>query len=99
MNHFKRNKLFNAIYWQVRAFAPPSQYQFTRRVLITAERFSSCTMDPDNLIGSLKPVIDGLRHCGVIEDDTEKHVRIGEIKQIKSKAGAACLFVYVSPDE
>ena len=103
----KRNGLFRDIYWQVhaglhrRSDGPDCwrlREPFAGRVVITAERFSRGKLDPDNLIGSLKPVIDGLRHCGVIEDDTAQHVRLGEIEQVYT-TGAPYLVVNVSPDD
>ena len=98
MNWHKRHKIFLDIYWQVRTCVRYGGDTFTRRVLITAERFSRGKLDPDNLIGSLKPVIDGLRHCGVIADDTAQHVRLGEIDQVYT-TGAPYLVVNVSPDD
>jgi len=38
--------------------------------------------DEDNFIASLKPVIDGLRHANIIEDDTPKHLKINPHKII-----------------
>ena len=56
-------------------------------VTITGTRYGKQPLDPDNLIGSLKPVIDALVSCNCLEDDTEKHVSIGEIKQKKLPKG------------
>lgn len=41
---------------------------------LTLTRRSDKQPDEDNLMASWKPVIDGLRACGVIEDDSPKHV-------------------------
>ena len=56
-------------------------------VTISGTRWGKQRLDPDNLIGSLKPVIDALRWAMVIDDDTEKHVSIGAIKQRKLPKG------------
>lgn len=37
-------------------------------------RESPRKLDPDNFIGGLKVVIDGLKDCGLIEDDTTEHI-------------------------
>ena len=42
-------------------------------------------LDPDNLIGSLKPVIDALVWSQVLIDDTEQYLAIGKIRQEKLK--------------
>ena len=99
MSYFKRHRIFLDIYWQVCGSLRYRQLSFSGRVAITAERFSRRKLDPDNLIGSLKPVIDGLRHCGVIADDTDKYVRLGAIRQAGLNKGVAYLVVHVSPDE
>lgn len=41
---------------------------------LTLTRRSDKEPDADNLMASWKPVIDGLRVCGVIVDDSPKHV-------------------------
>lgn len=39
-------------------------------------------LDTDNLAGGTKYFTDALRQCGVIADDTPKHIQL-EVKQIK----------------
>ena len=68
------------------------------KVVIQAERYAPRKLDPDNFIGSLKPVIDGLWVCGAIKDDTEKYVRIGICKQHKVKRTEERLVVTISPE-
>ena len=60
---------------------------FPFQVKITGTRWGKQKLDPDNLIGSLKPVIDALVWNKVLQDDTEKHVFIGAIKQRKLPKG------------
>ena len=57
------------------------------KVTITGTLWGKQPLDPDNLIGSLKPVIDALVRGQVLIDDTEKHISIGEIKQKKLPKG------------
>jgi len=55
--------------------------QDTRRhVTVSSYRVRLC--DPDNLC--VKPFIDGLRYCGVINDDTTNHITI-TVQQFKVK--------------
>lgn len=42
---------------------------------ITVLRFSTKTLDYDNLIASLKPYIDGIKNAGIIKDDSWKYIR------------------------
>lgn len=49
-----------------------------RSVTVSSYRVRLC--DPDNLC--VKPFIDGLRYCGVIEDDTSNDI-ILEVRQFK----------------
>lgn len=39
-------------------------------------RYSSVEPDPDNLAASFKPVIDGLREAGIIENDRSANVAL-----------------------
>ena len=88
-HHMSRSRINNRIYLEVLAEV---RSQVTHKELplwggapvrITGTRYSRWPLDPDNLIGSLKPVIDGLRHCGAIMDDTSEQVTIGEIRQMR----------------
>lgn len=49
---------------------------------ITVKRFSARTLDPDNLVGGLKPMIDALVHIGLLQNDTKLKLRHGEHEQI-----------------
>ncbi len=41
-----------------------------KRARLTLTRHAHRTLDYDGLVGSLKPVVDALVTCGVLEDDT-----------------------------
>jgi Holliday junction resolvase RusA-like endonuclease len=43
---------------------------------VAIERRSKGIMDTDNLYGCVKPVIDGLRHAGVLVDDSPDHIEL-----------------------
>lgn len=46
------------------------------RARVTIHRRSRGQLDPDNLVASMKPVIDGLRYAGVLLDDSPKHIEL-----------------------
>lgn len=71
----------------VQVVAQKHRHAFPFQVTITGTRWGKQDLDPDNLIGSLKPVIDALVWCQVLEDDTEKQVSIGVLKQRKLPKG------------
>lgn len=52
---------------------------------LTFTRHSPGTLDFDNLVSSLKPVIDGLVIAGVIQDDNWDYIRSVGLDQVKSK--------------
>ena len=60
---------------------------FPYPVTLTGVRYGKQPLDEDNLVGSLKPVIDALRWCKVIKDDSPRFVSIGKIKQKKLPRG------------
>lgn len=43
---------------------------------VTIDRRSRGQLDPDNLVGSCKPIIDALRSCHVLADDTPAHLEL-----------------------
>lgn len=43
---------------------------------VSIERRSPGELDPDNLTGSIKPVLDSLKANGVIVDDTPQHLEL-----------------------
>lgn len=71
----------------VQVVAQKARHGFLFPVTITGIRYGKKPLDPDNLIGSLKPVIDALVWAMVMADDTEKHVSIGTIEQRKLPKG------------
>ena len=50
-------------------------------VRITIARCKPC--DPDNAIGGIKPLIDALRHSGLIPEDSNEAIRL-EVEQVKA---------------
>lgn len=50
---------------------PPEPLKYARLTLV---RFSSVCPDFDGLVSSWKPVIDGLIHARIIEDDSMKNI-------------------------
>lgn len=52
-------------------------------VKITILAYLKRTIDPDNVCSKL--VIDGIKLCGLIQDDTPKYINSVTVKVIKSK--------------
>lgn len=55
---------------------------------VSIHRQSHGKMDPDNLVGAMKPLIDALRYAHVLVDDTEEHLElvVTQKRQLKSAA-------------
>ena len=86
MHYMERWRLSQRIQREVWAQVRQQRFKGTLyKALLTGTRYGPKTLDEDNLIGSLKPVIDALCWIQVIIDDTPDHLKIGEIKQIKIK--------------
>lgn len=66
-----RQEIALAVYQH--ADRPKEPFQKARVVI---ERRSRGRMDPDNLAGSMKPVIDALRHARVLVDDSPEHIEL-----------------------
>ena len=63
------------VYYALRAAGSKPRKPFLK-ARVEIDRRSRGVLDPDNLYGAMKPVIDGLRHAGVIEDDTPEHIEL-----------------------
>lgn len=75
------------IYYAVRAarVAGDARVLPYPKARVSIERRSRGTLDEDNLYGSAKPVIDGLRYAYVIVDDSPNHIRL-TVTQSRGKA-------------
>lgn len=54
------------------------------RVTLSATLYHKKPYDPDNLPGSLKPVLDALVNIGYLKNDSSKELALGEIRQVVS---------------
>lgn len=70
-NRFKRNAIYKTIYQDVYYLTlkqkPLKPIENPRLLFI---RYGKRLLDHDNFTASLKPVVDGLKHAGIIVDDT-----------------------------
>jgi Holliday junction resolvase RusA-like endonuclease len=65
------------------------------RARVTLVRSSPRPPDFDGLVGSFKPVLDALKHLGVIEDDTMIHIGQPDYRWEKAKRGSSSIRVVV----
>lgn len=65
---------------------------------ISIDRRSRGRLDPDNLVSAMKPVIDALRHAGVIQNDTTDHIEL-HITQSSGHRLAARTLIEITPIE
>lgn len=61
------------IYFAVRGTRPPTPYVKAR---VTIDRRATHKLDPDNLHGCVKPVVDALRYARILLDDTADHIEL-----------------------
>ena len=50
-------------------------------------------LDPDNLVGSVKPVLDGLRYAQVLLDDSPDHIEL----TVTQSRGPALTRIHIEP--
>jgi Holliday junction resolvase RusA-like endonuclease len=75
--HQRRNqKLWDQEVWVALAQTGQKPLMPYARARVVIDRRSRGRLDPDNLVGSMKPVIDALRHACVIENDTADHIEL-----------------------
>ena len=76
----KRKALADRIHMEVRAAVAP-QEAFDRLVDIRIRAYQRRTIDSDNICAKL--YIDGLRHAGILKDDTPRYVRRVTTESVK----------------
>ncbi len=61
--------------WLVRAetaaLTAQTHWEPRGRIAVSIERHGPRRLDTDNLWASVKPLVDALKHCGLIQDDTD----------------------------
>lgn len=84
-----RHRKRNSDLWQkeIRVALAAQQYFGIQKPLnrahVAIERRSRGQMDPDNLYGAVKPVIDALRYAGILLDDSPDHLELA-VTQVRS---------------
>lgn len=68
------------------------------RMLVVITRWSPKQLDPDNMVGGCKALVDALKQQGVIRDDSEKWAEI-RYKQVRCAVGEECTEVEVVQQE
>jgi len=69
---------------------PSAPYE---RAQVTIHRRSRGKLDKDNLYGSVKPVVDALRHAAIIVNDTEDHIQL----DVTQSRGAPLTRIEIQP--
>jgi Holliday junction resolvase RusA-like endonuclease len=86
VNRFVKHAIFkkikNEIIFKTSEKKPEAPLE---RFLISITRHGIKTLDYDNLIGSLKPYLDGLTMAGIIKDDSWQFIQHIDVRQVPSK--------------
>lgn len=71
---YKETARWSRWVWLARCQASPNPPAMLTRALVSIERRSRGQLDPDNLHGSCKLILDALRDQQLIEDDSPEHI-------------------------
>ena len=75
VNKYAKHKVFSRVKDEIAKLTTGKRPESPlEKFSIYVTRHSKRTLDYDNFIASLKPVIDGLRMAGIIKDDSWKYV-------------------------
>lgn len=84
-------KYLISAWWEAREHTPAlASLTPPRRARLTVTRSSPRALDPDNLVGGLKPVIDALRRMNLIHDDDPESLTL-DVRAQKARHGATRL--------
>jgi hypothetical protein len=81
------NPKFKPLAWETLDGALPVRASGAERPVVSIVRCGTRALDPDNLRGSVKALVDQLRYSGLIPEDTEAAIdlRVGQIKVTKDQ--------------
>lgn len=89
-----RKRLWDRWAWLVRAsYLPPATPLL--RAAVRIARYGIKPLDPDNLVGAQKPLIDALVINGYIADDSAKHIQLSVTDEERPKGVAAFTMILV----
>lgn len=90
MHWAKRQRLNKNIAWHLRSVMGREEIAHRDRIAhVTIKVFSNAPktaggrarrLDRDNLFGGQKPLVDALRHCGIIKNDTDLWLDLGVVE-------------------
>src|SRR5262249_46596485 len=72
----KLRALWNRLVWLERLHRGADSKPALRRARVNIERRSLKELDPDNLVGSCKVILDALVSNAILEDDSSKHIEL-----------------------
>lgn len=85
--HWGKRKAQND-YWYEYVYFTTRKFQIKKpfeKARLSITRFSSRTLDFDGVVGSLKPICDGLIHAGIIRSDDWSTLGPWCVDQVKQK--------------
>lgn len=76
-----RHRHRNSQVWRQEVWVALHQAGYSQRTpypkaRVSIDRRAHRELDPDNLVGCMKPVIDALRYADVLVDDTSDHIEL-----------------------
>lgn len=69
------------------------------RAQVSIDRHSHGELDPDNLIGSVKPILDALRYAHVLVDDSPAHLVLKVTQRRCPRKAAPQTLIEIQPLE
>ncbi|HXH05456.1 MAG TPA: hypothetical protein VNI83_02585 [Vicinamibacterales bacterium] len=92
-------RLIGEAYYAARAAGGPAIWPDPppAHVRIEIERYTSATLlDPDNFAGGVKPVLDGLKACRLIPDDSSAAIEL-VLRQHRTHGAATVIRLVAAP--
>lgn len=95
MVYYRQKKLWERLIWiakvEARVFSDP----LFERAAITITRYGKRQLDPDNLVGGVKVLVDALKAVRIITDDSPDHIRLTVDQHAKADAPESTVIAIV----
>lgn len=74
--YYRQKKLWEKLLWVAKAEAGIYGMPMFEYANVRICRYGAKLLDPDNLVGGMKPLIDSLKALGIIVDDSPAHMSL-----------------------
>lgn len=95
MVYYRQKKLWERLIWVAKVEARVFSDPLFERAALTITRYGKRQLDPDNLVGGVKVLVDALKALRIITDDSPDHIWLTVYQHAKADAPESTVITIV----